>query len=580
MKKDTKKAISNQSTDQKSLRLWPGIVIVVLQWLVWIFLQKIFSEALEISVFSGFVGWLAVVIWWVFFSRAPRFERWGAVVLMIAMIILIFFFLHESISTAMMGMMFPVYVTPFLSLAFVMWAVASQYLTDKIRRPAMIATIVFACGVWVLLRTDGMTGDVNQDITWRWADTSEERLLAQSDDEMFEIPPDFVMDTLRAIWPGFRGPNRDAIIRDVRIETDWSETPPVELWRRPIGPGISSFAVLGDFFYTQEQRGEMEMVACYHLSTGKPVWRHGDTSRFWDSHAGAGPRGTPTVRDGCIYSLGPTGILNVLNASDGKVVWSRNTVSDTEVEIPEWGISSSPLIAGDIVYVALVGKLAAYDRYSGDPLWFGRDGGASYSSPHLMTIDRIKQVVLMGGNGVISFTPDDGKQLWEYAWPPGARIVQPALTTGGDLLIGGGQLNGIRRISVMQGSDGWTIEERWTSKKLKPYYNDFVVHEGHIYGFNGSRVVCIDVENGNRKWTGERYGYGQLVILADQDLLLVVSEEGELALAAATPDQFKELSRISAIEGKTWNHPVLIGSILLVRNSQEMVAFRLSLMKG
>jgi outer membrane protein assembly factor BamB len=480
----------------------------------------------------------------------------------------------------MMGMMFPVYVTPFLSLACIIWTVTSQYLNDNVRRPAMIATIVFAGGVWVLLRTDGMTGEVNQDITWRWAETSEERLLAQSEDEMFDMPATIGIDTLKAIWPGFRGLNRDAVIKDVRIETDWSKSPPVELWRRSIGPGISSFAVLGEFIYTQEQRGEMEVVACYSLSTGRPVWRHGDIARFWDSHAGAGPRGTPTVRHGRVYSLGPTGILNVLKASDGKLVWSRNTVSDTEVEIPEWGISSSPLIDGDIVFVALVGKIAAYDRNSGDPLWFGPDGGEGYSSPHLMTIDGIKQIVLMSGNGVMSFAPDDGKQLWEYAWPPGARIVQPALTESGDLLIGGGQLNGIRRISVMQGPDGWTIKERWTSKKLKPYYNDFVVHEGHIYGFNGSRVVCVDVENGIRKWTGKRYGYGQLVLFADQDLLIIISEEGELALAMATPDQFNELSRISAIEGKTWNHPAVAGDALVIRNGQEMVAFRLPLEGG
>jgi len=155
--------------------------------------------------------------------------------------------------------------------------------------------------------------------------------------------------------------------------------------------------------------------------------------------------------------------------------------------------------------------------------------------------------------------------------------VQPALTADGDLLIGGGQLNGIRRISVTQGSKGWTIEERWTSKRLKPYYSDFVVHKEHVYGFNGSRLACIDVAKGDRNWTGGRYGHGQLLLLADQDMMLVVSEKGELALAMATPDEFKELARIQAIEGKTWNHPILVGDILVIRNSQEMVAFRLSL---
>ena len=158
--------------------------------------------------------------------------------------------------------------------------------------------------------------------------------------------------------------------------------------------------------------------------------------------------------------------------------------------------------------------------------------------------------------------------------------MQPALTADGDILInaiaGTGGV-GMRRLAVAHGPGGWTVEERWTSNGLKPYFNDFVVHKGHAFGFDGSILACIDLEDGKRKWKGGRYGNGQLVLLPDQDLLLVLSEEGELALVAATPDQFTELARFPAIEGKTWNHPVLVGDVLLVRNGEEMAAFRLSL---
>jgi hypothetical protein len=135
---------------------------------------------------------------------------------------------------------------------------------------------------------------------------------------------------------------------------------------------------------------------------------------------------------------------------------------------------------------------------------------------------------------------------------------------------------GLRRLALAHGAGGWTVEERWTSRGIKPYFNDFVVHEGHVYGFDNSILACVALEDGERKWKGGRYGHGQLVLLADQDLLLVLSEEGELVLVPATTEQFTELARFKAIEGKTWNHPVLAGDVLLVRNAEEMAAFRLA----
>jgi outer membrane protein assembly factor BamB len=217
---------------------------------------------------------------------------------------------------------------------------------------------------------------------------------------------------------------------------------------------------------------------------------------------------------------------------------------------------------------------------TGNPRWFGPTDGWGYSSPHLSTIDGIAQVLLLNGEGAISVAPTDGKLLWKHAWR-GDSIVQPAVTADGNVLIGSGSgLNvevGMRRVAVAHGPDGWTAAERWTSTGLKPYFNDFVVHKDHAFGFDGSILACIDLNDGKRKWKGGRYGNGQLVLLPDQDLMLVVSEEGELALVRATPDQYTEVTRFRAIEGKTWNHPALVGDTLLVRNSEEMAAFRLSL---
>ncbi|MDO8544531.1 MAG: PQQ-like beta-propeller repeat protein [Opitutaceae bacterium] len=598
----------NEPNGSRPLRLWPGVVIVALQWLVRFVVPLIVPDAGMFAVLGGIAGGLLILAWWLFFSRASWNERVGAIVLMVLAVLATKRIVHPSIANGMMGMMVPIYSIPVLSLALVGWAVASRRLPTVLRRTSLVGAIVVASAVMTLLRTDGL-GSNGSDLHWRWTKTAEERLLAEAGkpaaaakaraasaspaaasaagepqaDKRTEEKPAMLAASMagantKAQWSSFRGPQRDGVIRGTRIATDWSRSRPVELWRRRIGPGWSSFAVDGDFVYTQEQRGEDEIVSCYNLATGAPVWSHSDAARFWESNGGAGPRGTPTLSHGRVYAFGATGIMNALDARDGSVIWSRNAASDTGNKIPGWGFSSSPLVIDDMVVIATGGVLAAYDAATGKSRWIGPKGGWGYSSPHLATIGGVAQILLLNGAGAISVAPADGMLLWSDEWKSDG-IVQPAVLADGNVLLGSGSglgvKVGVRRLAVTPGSSGWRVEERWTSNRLKPYFNDFVVHKGHAYGFDGSTLACIDLADGQRKWKGGRYGSGQLVLLADQDLLLVLSEQGELALARATPDPFTELSRFPALEGKTWNHPVLAGDVLLVRNDREMAAFRL-----
>jgi outer membrane protein assembly factor BamB len=283
------------------------------------------------------------------------------------------------------------------------------------------------------------------------------------------------------------------------------------------------------------------------------------------------------VVDGRVYALGATGVLNALDAATGAVIWSRNAASDTGAKVPFWGISGSPLVIDDIVIVAASGKLGAYDVATGNPRWSWKGSGVSYSSPHLATVGGMTQLLFLGA-GAVGLDPKTGKELWKYEGEAGA-IVQPAITAEGDVLISAISMNGgegLRRLAISQNGGQWSVQERWMSRGLKPYFNDFVIHKGHAYGFDGNILSAIDITDGARKWKGGRYGAGQLVLLAEQDLLLVISEEGELALVSATPDAFKEVARAPAIEGKTWNHPVLVRDVLIVRNDREMAAFRLT----
>ena len=597
----------------KTLRLWPGVVAALLIVLARFGLPTVMAEAGMAVMMGGAVGALLIVVWWLFFSRAPWVERIGFIALIFGALAGTSYFVHESIGNGMMGMMLFLLGIPVASVALVASAVATRQLSTVTRRVSIAVVILLACSAFTLLRTGGISGQGDSDLHWRWTPSPEERLLAQAADEpaaiatneptaiaekpAIELSDDGpsapstvteaetverasevtapVVKTL-AEWPGFRGQNRDGIVRGVRIDTDWSKSPPVEMWRRPIGPGWSSFAVLEDFVYTQEQRGDDEIVACYRLSTGEPVWRHRDPVRFWESNGGAGPRGTPTISGDRIYSFGATGILNALDARRGSLIWSRDVATETNTKVPDWGFASSPLVIDDLVIVAADATLVAYDLATGHQRWVGPVHSGSYSSPHRTTIDGVEQVLLLGGSGATSVAPATGTVLWEHQWP-GMAIVQPGmLSDGGVVFNGSGGTGGTRRLAVTHGPNGWTAEERWTSNGLKPFFNDFVIHNGHAFGFDGSILASINLEDGKRAWKGGRYGNGQIVVLPDQDLLLVLAEEGDLALVSATPDQFREIARVPAITGKTWNHPVLVRDILLVRNGEEMAAFRLA----
>ena len=607
----------NHATSLKPLRLWPGVALAVLLLLLRFVPPLVHPEGGLIAVLGSAAAGLLIFLWWLFLSRAPWSERLGAIAFIVIAVYVTRFVVHPSIRGGMMGNMLALYLAlPWTAIALVAWAAATRGWAPGARRVALVAAVLIVCAGFSIIRTDGTLGAKSQ-ITWRWTPTAEERLLAKGEPDPVPPPPAPAAVTAPApeqpiakteatpaapvakatapseeararkpsepgmdvAWPGFRGPARDSNIHGVRIDTDWTKSPPVPMWRRPIGPGWSSFAVAGDLIFTQEQRGDDEIVAAYKLATGDPVWRHRDAARFYESNGGPGPRGTPTLHGGRVYTVGATGIVNALDARSGAVLWSRNAVTDTGVTIPGWGITSSPLIVGDMVVVAASGRLAAYEQATGKPRWTQQTGGGGYSSPHFVTVDGVEQIVLVSGGGAVAVSPADGKVLWKNPlWQAAIGIVQPATVEGDIVFAAGDAMGGIgmRRISLTHASSGWTAAERWTSRGLKPYFNDFVVHKGYAYGYDGSILSCIDIKDGARKWKGGRYGAGQLVLLADQDLLLVISEEGELALVKATPDEFTELvPKTPAIEGKTWNHPVVVGDLLLVRNGEEMAAFRL-----
>ncbi len=591
---------ANESAARRPLRLWPGITILALIAAVGYVTPILVPQQAVLMFFVPVAGAALILLWWLLFSRARWYERIGALVVIAAAAFAQKYVVHPSIAGGAMGLLSYVLAIPTLCMALVGWAWTTRGYRPASRAAAVVAATIVGCLPWMLVRTGGIYGEGKSDFHWRWTPTPEERLLAKTDDAPAPTaapavtpptesapaavaPADAPARSIRykpADWPGFRGPNRDSIVRAMPIATDWTASPPVQMWRREVGPGWSSFAVNGDLLYTQEQRGNDEVVSCYRVSTGQTVWRHRDATRFWESNGGAGPRATPTIAEGRVYTFGATGILNALDPITGAVLWSRNASTDTKVKVPMWGFSSSPLVIDGTVVVAASGRLAAYDAATGNLRWTGPTGrGGSYSSPHLVTIDGVPQLLMLTASGATSVSPADGSVLWKHDYPGAVVIIQPTVLSDGDVLISTTASSGgigIKRVSVTHSASGWKTADRWESTGLKPYFNDFVVNKGYAYGFDGSILSCIDLSDGSRKWKGGRYGNGQLVLLAAQDLLLVTSEEGDLALVKATPDQFTEVARVPALEGKTWNHPVIVRDVLLVRNDHEMAAFRLT----
>src|SRR5690348_12429030 len=492
---------------RRPLRLWPGIVLAVAAALARFVLPAVVSDSLMYSVLGGFIAALLVPLWWLFFSRAAWVERLGAIALMVLAVFGARRIVDVSIATGAMGFLMYFLVLPILSIAFVAWAVATRNLSDGVRRATMAATILAVCGGMALIRTGGFTASFQNDLHFRWSKTAEDRLVEAAVEPPAPAPPPVTPVSAPveaapaaklpaaaapaelpkvektyppAEWPGFRGPHRDGSVAGVRIKTDWTASPPVKMWQRAVGPGWSSFSVQDNLIYTQEEHGPNEVVSCYELKTGKPVWTHRDTARFYESNGGPGPRGTPELSIGRVYTLGGTGIVNALNASTGALIWTHNGAAETEMKTPDWGFAGSPLVVDDVVLVAVSGRLAAYDSATGTLRWKGPARKTSYSSPHLATIGGVKQVLLLSADGLSSFAPADGKLLWEHAWK-GYPIVQPALTPDGDVLISVTDSSGLRRLAATQSADGWKVEERWTTNGLKPYFNDFVVHNGYAF---------------------------------------------------------------------------------------------------
>jgi outer membrane protein assembly factor BamB len=559
------------------------VVILAVQWILtvvpgWIAPYTMFH--FFGLFFPAIVGTLALAGWWLFASRLPWADRLWGFGLLVAGLAAVFVLGHPNV-----GMFFLIFGLPLITTACVLWLVATAFLSWPVRRAGVAVLLLLGFGGFLVVRPheQGVWGSSFATTwRWRWALTAEDQLLADIAAGRLRkasSQPSFKVVLQPGDWPGFRGANRDGRVTGVRIAADWNEHKPRQVWQHRVGPGWSSFAVVASRLYTQEQRGPEELVVCYDAENGKQLWTHADTARFTEAMAGAGPRATPTFADGKIYAQGATGLLNCLDAASGKAVWQRDLKADAGAKVPMWGFAGSPLVVRGLVIVAggLDGKgVLAYDAASGEPAWSAATGQEGYSSPHLARLRDTEQVLMMTQQGLAGYEPNDGRLLWQHDWPSAMpRMIQPTVLDDGDLLMGTSNGMGTRRIHVQHDGDAWKVEEVRTMRALKPYYNDQVVYGRHVYGFDNNFFTCVSLEDGKGMWRARDYGDGQVLLLADQGLLLVLSEKGEAALVEATPDGHRERCRFQALKAKTWNHPVVAHGKLFVRNGEEAACYEL-----
>jgi outer membrane protein assembly factor BamB len=377
-------------------------------------------------------------------------------------------------------------------------------------------------------------------------------------------------------WTGFRGPAGDGHYRQQPVRTDWAGalTP---LWKQPVGAGHSSFVIAEGCAFTIEQRGLRELAAAYDLATGRELWTAAWDGFFRSSGGGDAPRATPAWHDGRLFVLGATGELRALDAATGRTVWRTNILADTGAGNHEFGIAASPLVVGNTVVVLAGGgngqSVVAYDRQSGQRVWAALDDAPAYASPMLATLAGVRQILAFTAERLVGLSPDDGTLLWEWPWTMANQASQPVVA-GPDRVFASAHVDAAM-LQIAAAADGrLTARELWRTNRMNNNFSSSVLHDGYLYGLDGSILACIDASSGELKWKGGRYGSGQLLLASGH--LIVLTEEGELALVRADPAAHQEIARFPAIEGRTWNHPAMSDGILVIRNTEEMAAFSLT----
>ena len=459
-----------------------------------------------------------------------------------------------------------------------------------VRSAAAWLLVLLCVAAPIVVKVRSWQGGLIPTLAFRWSpdpDTTLQRIQISER----ETQPNLSTTTPHD-FPQFLGPDRDSAVRGIYLKKEWT-SPPELLWKQPIGAGWSGFAAVNGFAVTLEQRGPLEILACYEIATGKARWTQEEETRHESRLGYVGPRSTPTIHDGRVYALGATGRLRCVNGSDGSIVWSRDLFAEhgfsqeeAESAVP-WGRSASPLVVGQRVIVPVGGppngpytSLITFDAETGAEIWRGGKRQVSYASPSLVTLCGVRQILCVNEDYLTGHDIETGAELWDYRWPSSSRAqaaASQALALPDDrVFISKGYSKGAELMKVSGGSTvGWSADNVWETRAMKTKFSNVAFHEGYAYGLDDGILACIDLADGTRQWKRGRYGFGQILLVGD--VVLVLTEDGRVVMVDATPQRHHELGEFQAIAGQTWNTLCLYGDLLLVRNGEQAACYRLPL---
>jgi outer membrane protein assembly factor BamB len=383
-------------------------------------------------------------------------------------------------------------------------------------------------------------------------------------------------------WPQWRGPRRDGVAFSADFLTDWPADCPARLWQVDGAEGYSSFAVVDGRAYTMLREGGQEVVLCLDAADGKEVWRFPYDCRY-SSGYGSGPRSTPSVDGGRVYTVGATGVFHCLDAARGEKLWRHDLLSEFNAPPQQWGIAFSPLVEGDLVYTTPGGpngnSLAAFDKKTGALVWKALDDAGGYSSPIGMTVDGVRQIVYFTGDAAVGVAPDTGALYWRYPWPTDFKVnaATPIILRARQgereldyVFISSGYGKGCALLKIhLDGKGGFEAKRVYESNQLCSHFSSPVRHGDYVYGFNEAKLTCMELRTGEVKWQQSGFNKGSLVVVGDY--LIVLGEQGKLALAEATPQGYRALAASRPFQGRCWTVPVLADGKLFLRDEQQIL---------